>query len=71
MKTILKRYRLLYKISEAHGRASLHPTYLQTVYGYPDIYAKEHLKLVAHASIKSQKFNKKVVQTNINKHMWV
>jgi hypothetical protein len=71
MKTILKRYRLLYQISEAHGRASLHPAYLETVYGYPDIYAKEHLKLVAHTSIKSQKFNKKVVQINVNKHMWV
>jgi hypothetical protein len=70
MKTILKKYRLLYKLSEAHGRATLHPTYLESVYGYPDIYTKEHLKLVAHASIKSQKFNKNVVRINLNKHMW-
>jgi hypothetical protein len=49
----------------------MHPTYLESVYGYPDIYTKEHLKLIAHASIKSQKFNKKIVQINLNKHMWV
>lgn len=71
MKTTLKRYRLLYKLSEIHGRTFIHPTYLNSIYGFPDIYAKEHMKLVSHCVTKCQKFDKNVVYINPVKHTWM
>jgi hypothetical protein len=58
MKTTLRHYKILFKISKHFDTKLSGSAYLNSIYGFPDIYAGEHMKIVAHCVAKYQKFDR-------------